>query len=225
MPAADGRCADGDHDHIVAACDLCPSEPETYNGIDDHDGCPDRPDHSGMFDPRLRYAAPLAWLPFSQGQVTVALTHGAALDGAAAILNEEDTDIESVACVAQSSSGEEHPTELSLERARGVCAALQARGVAAERLHVLGTGTGPLREVDRDRPAASVAIIQVLRAAGYSIYVVGTENLTTGEEAPRHREAPLVERCDRVGAPTTFTCPPIPSRLPPARGATVFDDD
>ncbi len=33
---------DPDRDLIATRCDQCPNEPELYNGIDDHDGCPDR---------------------------------------------------------------------------------------------------------------------------------------------------------------------------------------
>ncbi len=33
---------DPDGDLIASRCDQCPGEPELYNGIDDHDGCPDR---------------------------------------------------------------------------------------------------------------------------------------------------------------------------------------
>jgi len=32
---------DGDGDGILDAFDRCPDEPETFNGINDHDGCPD----------------------------------------------------------------------------------------------------------------------------------------------------------------------------------------
>jgi hypothetical protein len=31
-----------DADRILDANDKCPMEPETYNGLDDEDGCPDR---------------------------------------------------------------------------------------------------------------------------------------------------------------------------------------
>ena len=33
---------DQDHDRILDMNDMCPLEPETYNGVDDEDGCPDR---------------------------------------------------------------------------------------------------------------------------------------------------------------------------------------
>jgi hypothetical protein len=35
--------SDLDGDRIAGAKDLCPNEPELYNGVDDEDGCPDRP--------------------------------------------------------------------------------------------------------------------------------------------------------------------------------------
>ena len=33
--------ADSDGDGIPDVLDLCPTQPETFNGIDDKDGCPD----------------------------------------------------------------------------------------------------------------------------------------------------------------------------------------
>ena len=38
----DSRVADRDGDGIPDAVDKCPDEPETFNGVDDDDGCPDR---------------------------------------------------------------------------------------------------------------------------------------------------------------------------------------
>jgi hypothetical protein len=57
---------DPDHDRIVGACDLCPNEPETYNGILDDDGCPDSSgtSHEVMFDATNRFAYPAAQLTF-----------------------------------------------------------------------------------------------------------------------------------------------------------------
>jgi outer membrane protein OmpA-like peptidoglycan-associated protein len=40
-PVAFGGCPDGDHDGIPDLDDKCPTEPETINGKDDLDGCPD----------------------------------------------------------------------------------------------------------------------------------------------------------------------------------------
>src|SRR6185436_3162685 len=33
---------DADRDRVLDANDKCPNEPETYNGVEDDDGCPDR---------------------------------------------------------------------------------------------------------------------------------------------------------------------------------------
>ena len=38
----DNPQGDDDHDRILNKDDKCPSEPETYNGFEDEDGCPDR---------------------------------------------------------------------------------------------------------------------------------------------------------------------------------------
>jgi hypothetical protein len=37
-----GPPPDGDGDQIADANDKCPKEPETYNGFEDEDGCPDK---------------------------------------------------------------------------------------------------------------------------------------------------------------------------------------
>jgi hypothetical protein len=38
----DGRVADRDNDGIPDEVDKCPDDPESFNGVDDEDGCPDR---------------------------------------------------------------------------------------------------------------------------------------------------------------------------------------
>jgi hypothetical protein len=59
LPDADPD-PDPDHDRIVGACDLCPNDPETYNGIVDEDGCPDSSglSHAVMLDPTNRFTYP-----------------------------------------------------------------------------------------------------------------------------------------------------------------------
>ena len=38
---------DPDHDGVLGAADRCPTEPETVNGFEESDGCPDNPDPDG----------------------------------------------------------------------------------------------------------------------------------------------------------------------------------
>jgi hypothetical protein len=53
---------DPDRDQLAGECDLCPDEPETFNGILDEDGCPDSSgtSHAVMLHPTNRLAAPIA---------------------------------------------------------------------------------------------------------------------------------------------------------------------
>lgn len=49
--AAEGASIDADNDGITGRADLCPKKPETYNGIDDEDGCPEKDtDEDGIID-------------------------------------------------------------------------------------------------------------------------------------------------------------------------------
>jgi hypothetical protein len=64
-PAAaveESSASDPDRDHIAGACDLCPNEPETYNGILDEDGCPESSStsHAVIEHPTNRFAYPAA---------------------------------------------------------------------------------------------------------------------------------------------------------------------
>lgn len=57
---------DPDRDRVVGACDLCPDDAETFNGILDEDGCPDDSgaSHAVSSHPTRRLGSPIAY-PFA----------------------------------------------------------------------------------------------------------------------------------------------------------------
>ena len=52
--------ADTDDDGYPDYMDLCPTQPETFNGIDDKDGCPD--DASSLRDALIKTAFLILWM-------------------------------------------------------------------------------------------------------------------------------------------------------------------
>jgi outer membrane protein OmpA-like peptidoglycan-associated protein len=72
---------DRDHDRIPDAIDACPDDPETYNGYQDEDGCPDR-GHSGTG----HSSEILDRIHFPRGTSEIAPVDKLLLDGIAAAL-------------------------------------------------------------------------------------------------------------------------------------------
>ena len=52
---------DADHDFILDPDDPCPDAAETYQGIDDHDGCPDGPSRLRPTGDGIELLEPIAW--------------------------------------------------------------------------------------------------------------------------------------------------------------------
>jgi outer membrane protein OmpA-like peptidoglycan-associated protein len=127
--AGDG---DRDRDRIPDAVDRCPDEPETYNGVDDEDGCPD----SGRvitFRDRIEFSEPERIL-FRVDSAEVPADHPI-LDAVVHLLQENP---QLVLLEVQGHGDDTEERSVSVARARAVRRALIARGVAARRLVARG---------------------------------------------------------------------------------------
>jgi OOP family OmpA-OmpF porin len=119
---------DLDGDGIVDGDDRCPDNPETRNGYQDEDGCPDE-----IPATLTRYTGTIKGVVF--GRASAAVTESqAVLDAAAAVLQEYPAIMLEIS--GHTAPGER--PELSLRRAEAVRDYLVARGVDAARLRVRG---------------------------------------------------------------------------------------
>jgi outer membrane protein OmpA-like peptidoglycan-associated protein len=132
------RLPDRDGDGIPDALDKCPDQPETYNGFEDEDGCPDR-SHCGFIAgaPQI-----LDQVFFAAREAKIAPASRPILDAIAATLLGNPQILRTA--IEGHTDGRE-PRGLGLRRAEAVAAYLRAKGVAAERLTTTDlAATGPL---------------------------------------------------------------------------------
>jgi hypothetical protein len=194
-----GTDQDRDHDRVIDACDRCPDDPEVWNMIDDHDGCPDSSgdSHARIHYPVNQYRPPFLEIPFERDVVRLDAKMQADLDRAAVLWDER---IEEVICLGQAAPGEKGAERLSSRRAEALCKALRIpdaikrsfAGVGTRSFHAPGAVEAP----DAPQPRA---IVQVLRAGGMVMWHWDGHALTPGDEPLRPPE-PL-PGCDREGQP------------------------
>lgn len=124
---------DTDGDGIPDANDKCPADPETKNGVDDEDGCPDR---ECVFVKQFPECAD-EQLYFNRGRFTPDGNAPKILDGLGAVLVDAP-DVKLVELRGYRARNE--AAKLSLQRAEAVQAALVKRGVEAARLAIIDGG-------------------------------------------------------------------------------------
>jgi OOP family OmpA-OmpF porin len=117
--------------------DKCAKEPETANGFDDGDGCPDE------VPPEVqKLTGVISGIQFAQGAaVQLAPGSSAVLDETAAMLAKYPTVRIEISGHTDSSGDEQKNRDLSQQRADAVRAYLVKRGVAESRLESKGYGT------------------------------------------------------------------------------------
>jgi outer membrane protein OmpA-like peptidoglycan-associated protein len=128
--------SDRDHDGIPDSRDKCPNEPETYNGYEDADGCPDK----GRVTVRKgRQLEILDKLYFAAGSHAVKPDGASVLDIVAATLKGYPQ-FKLVAVDGFAADDERDPIGLATARATAVRDALVQRGIPPVRLRVHGFG-------------------------------------------------------------------------------------
>ncbi len=121
--------ADADRDRIPDAADRCPEQPETYNGLEDEDGCPDR----GQVTLEEQSIRILESVSFSMGSAELSPASAPMLAALARTLqgNPQITAVE-----VQGNASEDEPSAwtLAADRASTVRARLISLGVEPRRL-------------------------------------------------------------------------------------------
>lgn len=133
---------DSDGDRIADRYDKCPNEPETYNGIEDEDGCPDR----GRVMVTATKLEILDRVYFESASADLKKASEPLLDTIVAVLNS-NPELTQIEIQGHACSPEKDPRGLSERRAAVVQRYLIRKGVAAHRLVVRGYGS--------ERPLAS----------------------------------------------------------------------
>jgi len=130
-----GLTADRDHDRIPDAQDRCPEQPETYNGIDDEDGCPD----TGRVVVESQQIQLVQNVFFAANSADILPASLPLLDAVAAALRG-NPQIAQIEIQGNASDDEADAWSLALNRASTVRAGLLALGIAAERLRTRSYG-------------------------------------------------------------------------------------
>ncbi len=139
-PQSPPATLDSDGDRIPDRNDKCPYEPETYNGIEDEDGCPDR----GRVIVSASKIEIFDQLFFAKDSARLAPQMLPLIDALTATLqhNPELTLVE----VAGHACDDSDPRSISQSRADAVRSELVRRGIPASRLRARGYGSDrPLR--------------------------------------------------------------------------------
>jgi hypothetical protein len=176
---------DPDHDGIRGACDLCPNEPETYNGLLDADGCPDssRDSHAVIDDPTNRYAYAAAQLTF-RGSTATAMAEW-----------EFDDDVEVVAAIGRGTT-----LDLAGKRASAVGAFLRGYlpkvrpNVAVVELATTAARVYEDADPRRGPESPSDAVVQVIRVRGVDVWRWTGDHLVRATPQRKLQYSPLLPR-------------------------------
>ena len=127
--------SDGDGDGLLDDQDKCAGEPETPNGFDDGDGCPDE------IPPEVaKLTGVISGIEFVQSTAQLAPGSAAVLEETVAMLTKYTTIRIEISGHTDASGDEQKNRELSQQRADAVRAYLIKRGVAEARLESKGYG-------------------------------------------------------------------------------------
>ena len=126
---------DPDGDGISGEQDKCPTQPETKNGFQDDDGCPDE-----LPEAVKRFSGAMPGIEFEFGQATIRATSNAVLDKAADTLKEYPDLKISIKGHTDNIGAHDRNVELSQKRAEAVKAYLVKKGIDASRIQASGAG-------------------------------------------------------------------------------------
>jgi OOP family OmpA-OmpF porin len=130
-----GCPGDRDNDGLADPDDKCPDEPESKNGFQDTDGCPDE-----LPEAVKKFTGVIAGVEFDLNQSSIRPSSSSVLEQAAKLLQEYPTLKVEIAGHTDDTGAREHNVSLSLERANAVKSYLVSLGVGAERISTRGAG-------------------------------------------------------------------------------------
>lgn len=126
---------DPDKDGIEGKTDKCPNTPETVNGFEDRDGCPDT-----LPEQIKKFTGVVHGIEFDTGKATIRPMSYGVLDQAVSVLKEyPDVEIR-ISGHTDSQGSAERNRELSLARAEAVASYFRSRGIEPDRLTTVGHG-------------------------------------------------------------------------------------
>ena len=133
--APDGCPPDADNDGVADADDKCVNEPETDNGYQDSDGCPDE-----IPVEVKKFTGSIKGINFTSGRSAIQPSSFAVLDAAVKVLKEyPDLKVE-IGGHTDSSGSAKGNQRLSQKRAESVQVYLIEHGIDADRLTAVGYG-------------------------------------------------------------------------------------
>jgi outer membrane protein OmpA-like peptidoglycan-associated protein len=133
--APDGCVHDKDGDGILDEVDKCPDQPETKNGFQDADGCPDE-----LPKEVAKFAGVIKGIQFDFGKATIRPESNKILDEAVKVLLQY-TDLRILVSGHTDNVGEAQKNlDLSQARAASVKEYMVKKGVAADRVETRGAG-------------------------------------------------------------------------------------
>jgi OOP family OmpA-OmpF porin len=137
---------DTDGDGIFDDVDRCPKDPETKNGFDDKDGCPDEVPQEVQ-----QYTGSIEGIFFERNKAKIRDKSFKMLDAAVAVLQKFEGIRLEISGHTSSEGDAERNKELSLERADAVKTYLLEKGVAPDR--IVARGAGPDEPVADNKTA------------------------------------------------------------------------
>jgi outer membrane protein OmpA-like peptidoglycan-associated protein len=141
---------DTDGDGIFDDKDKCPKEPETKNGFEDDDGCPDT-----LPAKIKKFTGVVEGIYFDQGKATIRKQSTTTLDGAAKVLKEFPSISMEISGHTSSEGDKAFNDKLSQDRADSVKQWLVDKGIGSDRLKT--RGAGPSEPIADNKTAAGKA--------------------------------------------------------------------
>jgi OOP family OmpA-OmpF porin len=126
---------DKDADGIVDEIDKCPDQPETRNGFQDADGCPDE-----LPKEVAKFAGVIKGIQFDFGKATIRKESNKVLDDAVKVLTQYPELRILISGHTDNVGDAQTNLQLSQERADSVKAYLVSKGIAADRVETRGAG-------------------------------------------------------------------------------------
>jgi outer membrane protein OmpA-like peptidoglycan-associated protein len=126
---------DKDGDGIFDDKDKCINEPETKNGFEDSDGCPDK-----LPDAVKKFTGVVEGIFFEQGKATIRAQSTPKLNGAVKVLNQFPSIMMEITGHTSSEGDKAFNQKLSEDRAAAVKQWLVDNGVPSERIRTRGAG-------------------------------------------------------------------------------------
>ena len=203
-PAATNGCpaGDADGDGINDAADKCPNAPETFNAIDDDDGCPDEGGRVKLSCDQVEITEKIF---FEHDSAVIRRVSYGLLDDVASVLKASKQILKLVRVEGHTDNQgpEEYNQTLSLRRAQAVAQYLIQRGVRRTMLQVAGLG--------EQLPIASNGTRQG-RATNRRVMFVVVERRPCVTGLPPARETRVMPNVR-----TPVSAAPVKSTLGPAR--------